>query len=169
MISEFFNKKPLTSFDWLSVLCYLLVTILVANIEGFSFLLETKKNIILGYSFTTPLFLYIFCYKSLRNIKMTVIWISFSIYHLFLHQILTSNQKLSYLLDHPAKGLKYTVYMIILFQTLRILHIIIMKKELVSTASGGSKMDFWDNRKILVTDIICLSIYFTIWLLMMVS
>ena len=71
--SKFIKKVAFNNWDYISLFIYLLLTITVTYIglnNDFN-----KKDVISLYTFGTPLFLYIFNYKSLRNISVFAICI----------------------------------------------------------------------------------------------
>lgn len=165
MNKRIFNNDKLITYDKISIVVYLLLTIIVSKIVFFFEENETQKSIVMAYSFLTPLALYVFSYKSLRNIKMLIVWIAFSIYHLFLYETLVINYDLMFFRGHAAHGLQYTILFVILFEVIRISHLKIVGYELVSLGSYGARTDLWDERKIRISDIICFFIYFPIWIL----
>ena len=165
MNKSIFNNNRLITYDKISIVVYFLLTIMVSKIGLFFKDIETQKSIVMAYSFLTPFLLYGFSYKSLRNIKMLIVWIGFSIYHLILYKSLITNPELILFRGHAAHGLQYTIYFVILFEILRIGHLKLLGYELVSLGAYGARTDLWDNRKIRLPDIICFFIYFPIWIL----
>jgi len=165
MKTQIFNNDKLTVYDKISLIVYFILTIMVSQISSLFGDIETQKSIVMGYSFLTPFLLYIFSYKSLRNIKMFIVWIGFGAFHLFLYKTLVTNSDLMFFRGHAAHGLQYTIYFVILFEILRLAHLRLFGYELVSLGSYGARTDLWDERKIRLPDIICFFIYFPIWIM----
>ncbi len=165
MTTRIFNNDRLIGYDKISIGVYLILTVLVSNAGMFINNIEIQKSTIMGYSFMTPFLLYTFSYKSLRNIKMLIVWIGFSVFHLILYKSLITNQELLMVRGHAADGLQYTIYFVILYEILRIGHLKLFGYELVSLAAYGARTDLWDNRVIRWPDTLCFFIYFPIWIL----
>lgn len=162
---KIFNHNKISTYDIISVIVYLLLTILVANITSFFKSIETQRTIVLIYSFSTSFLLYVFNYKSLRNIKIFIVWLIFGLYHLFLYRILSVNTDLIFPNGHAAHGLQFTCFFLVLFELFRIIHLKFFGYELVSLSR--STTDLWDNREIRLPDIVFFFLYFFLWMLVM--
>ena len=165
MKNKLFNRNSLSLYDKTSAIVYLCLTVMISTINFWFNDIETQKSIVLAYSFLTPFVIYVLNYKSLRNIKMIIIWLVFAVIHLPIYQYLIENNHLMFERGHAAHGLQYTLLFIILFQILRIAHLKLFGYELVSL-NRGTGTDLWDNRKIRFPDIVCFFIYFPIWIVL---
>jgi len=165
MNKKLFINNKLSNYDIISALVYTIITFFVSYGELIFKDYEIYKNIVLGYSFLTPLIIYSLQYKSLRNIRNFVIWIAFGLYHLFLYNKLIEINNLQFARGHAAHGLQFTIFFILLFQVLRFFQLKITGKELVSLGGYGATTDIYDNRKIGISDTICFFIYYPAWIL----
>ncbi|PTB97273.1 hypothetical protein C9994_03600 [Marivirga lumbricoides] len=152
----FYFEKP-SKWDLVTILLYIALTafIYLTNIPS-------KVDWLFGYSFGTHLFLYFFNYKSLRKLNIWLIWIIFSLIHIYLYREYVDISSLQMFRGPAAHGLQFTWLLLILFQVLRLLSIKIQNRELVAPAK--SRTDIWDNRKVTLVDFILFVIYFTIML-----
>ena len=94
MIQKYFNADKLTNYDKISSIIYLLLTLMILKITVIFNDIEIQKLIVLGYTLMTPLFIYTINYKSLRNLKMFIVWIGFGLIHLYLFNQLSDNLNL---------------------------------------------------------------------------
>jgi hypothetical protein len=125
--------------------------------SGFTLLLfyvfEIEKDFIFGYALLTQLFLYIVCYRSLRNLTVYFLWIGIGLFHFYLYQIFKDDPTLQMLRGHAAMPLRNTIPLLLIFQILRFLSLKIQGQELVSP-SKGSATDLFDERKVNWLDIV---------------
>ncbi len=147
-----FNFQKLTRFDLWYLLSYALLSVVLFT------LIDLTPAIVFGYSFLTQLFLYVFCYKSLRNFYVFIIWLGIGFCHSYLHYILINDNSLRFVKGHAAMGLKNTLPLLLLFQVLRVLSLKIQRRELVSP-SRGSTTDIFDEVKITWLDYVLFLIY----------
>ena len=154
-----FYIKEVDKWDFYSIICYLIVTVII-YVDPYNFL---KKEIILGYAYLTPLFLYMFNYKSLRKLNVWFIWIGISLSHIILHSQIGNIDKFQYYRGPASDFLKYTWIFLLLFQLLRIVSLRFQKIELVAPNRGS--LDIWDNRKLTLVDNVCFIIYYGVFIL----
>lgn len=152
----FYFDKP-SKWDLITILLYfgLTVFIFLTNISA-------KKDWVFAYSFGTHLFIYFFNYKSLRKLNIWLIWVLFSLVHLYLYHEFVNDQELQMFRGPAAHGLQFTWLLLILFQLLRFISAKIQNQELV--APSKSRTDIWDDRKITVVDVVLFVIYMVIML-----
>ncbi len=79
---------------------------------------ETKRDIIFGYGLMTQLFLYGFCFKSLRNMTVFLIWSAVGLFHLYLYIILKDDETLQMFRGHSSTPLRNTIVLLFIFQVL---------------------------------------------------
>ena len=83
MLQRLFYFEKLSRWDKISIFFYLTLT----AICGYYFLYHndyaSNKTLLLFYILGTHLLLYLFGYKSLRNLNVYIIWILISLAHLF--------------------------------------------------------------------------------------
>lgn len=165
MIKPIFYFDKLNIWDRITIAVYFLLTIGL----GYYFICindsTSKKTILLCYALGTQLFLYVINYKSLRNLTVYFIWIAFALVHLYFYSQLKDNPGLLNVRGHAATGLKNTIFLLLLFQLLRIISAKTQHQELVCPARGGHT-DIFDGRKATFIDFILFAIYFGcgIWL-----
>ena len=148
MIQKYFNADELTKYDKISTIVYLILTLIISKITVFFSDVEIQKTVVLMYSIMTPFLIYTINYKSLRNIKMFIIWIGIGVIHIFLFRHLSENPDLMFKIGHAANGLRFTIYFVILFEIIIIIHLKLLKYELVSLGGPGITRDLWENRRI---------------------
>lgn len=137
--------------DSYSILIYIIISLIIFVIPDSS----QKKDILLGYSFLTTLFLYLFNYKSLRKLNVWLIWICISLSHIYLYNQLIANDSYNY----SIRYLRFSFFFLLLFQLLRFVSLIFQKVELVAPNRGSA--DIWDKRELTFTDYFCFITYFT--------
>ncbi len=154
----FYFDKP-DKWDLTTVLLYLGLTVFI-----FFTNISTKRDWIFTYSLGTHLFIYFFNYKSLRKPNIWLIWLLFSLVHLFLYYQFGNDPELQMFRGAAAHGLQFTWLLLILFQLLRFISAKIQNQELV--APSKSRTDIWDNRKVTVVDFVLFVIYMVtmLWL-----
>jgi hypothetical protein len=119
---------------------------------------ESKRSLLAIYTLGTHFFLYVFNYISLRNLLVYFYWLMVSIIHLYFYFELRNDQSLNFVNGHASAGLGATIWLLLLFQGLRILSIKIQQKDLV--APSRVKMDLFDERPITIFDVLLFIIYF---------
>jgi len=152
--------EKMDRWDYFTILLYLLLTAFI-YFDPNRFI---TKEIILAYSYITPAFLYLYNYKSLRNIYVWLIWVVISIIHIWLYIELSELEKFQYQIGSAAAFLKYTWIFILLYQLLRISFLKFKKIELVAPNVGSN--DIWDRRKLTRLDTLFFFIYFGLYILL---
>jgi len=155
MRKPIFYFKGLETFDKWAVGLYIVLTCALLYLFGTT---NAKNQIIFGYAFLTQLGLYIFCYRSLRNLTVYFIWIGIGFLHLYLYFILKDDQTLQMFRGHSSTPLRNTVSLLLLFQLLRFLSVKIQGQELVAPGKG-STTDLFDERKVNWLDLVFFFIY----------
>jgi hypothetical protein len=125
---------------------------------------ETKQiGLLQLYILGTHLFIYIFEYKSLRNMNVYLVWIFFSLIHLYIYWNVKDDVLLNYGNNHLSGAFRNTIFLLLFFQLLRYLSLKLQRKELVCP-SRYSSYDAEDNRRVTFLDHIFLFIYIAFWL-----
>ena len=106
----------------------------------------------------TQFFLYFFNYQSLRNLTSFIIWMIFGVYHLILYFLLKNEVGLQMVNGHTATPLRNTVFILLLFQILRIGSLNVQHQEFVAL-SRGSNVDLFDERRFTIIDVIILFLF----------
>jgi hypothetical protein len=104
-----------------------------------------------SYAFLTQLCLYIFNYKSLRNMTVYCIWIGIGIGHIGMYLYLRD------LSGDAPKELRNTVILLLLFQVLRFISARTQGQELVCPGKYGT--DLFEERKVTLIDYILFVLY----------
>ena len=155
-------------YDIISISTYLILTAFITY-KGFLDSRSKSTRIwLMMYSFGTPLFIYLANYISLRNIRVYLIWIAISLYHMLLYAKLIDTESLNLERGHAAGGLRFTIIYLLLWQVLRLVYYRITKMELVAPAKG-SQYDFFDDRRINILDYIAFAIYMGVFILLSIS
>lgn len=159
MKNPVFYSIKLSLWDKLTVVLYMVLTMILLFYFGHSSA-KTQRSIVFAYGFGTQLFLYILNYKSLRNLKVYLFWIIVGCFHLYVHLMLKNNPLLRSINGHAATGLRNTLFLLVLFQFLRIISLKIQCKELVSPGNA-STTDLFDERLITLLDFGLFAVYMT--------
>jgi len=157
-------NKTFTTYDIVSVIIYLLLTVFVAYVSKTISCSLLAISTLTIYSIFTPIFIYFVNYKSLRNIWIYCIWIVFSIYHFILYLELKHIGCLSLPRGHSSDGLRFTIVYLLTWQILRIEHYKYTKTELVAPAYGSGH-DFFGERQTRTPDYIAFVIYLFLYVL----
>jgi hypothetical protein len=152
-MEKFLSNDNLDKWDYWTIAIYLLITLVIFNPE----LINYNLDFYLCYSIFTLLFLYMINYKSLRKLKVFIIWGIIAIGHLFLYFKLRNEVWLQIARGSAVKDLKLTWVALLLIQFFRFLSLIIFKTELV--CPSRSKTDLWDNKPNTWQDFVFLLLY----------
>ena len=155
-----FNK--LSNWDITSLTVYFLISLFILFIGLNDY--EYNGRFISIYAFSTPLFLYLINYKSLRNIIVYGAWLIFSLFHIWLYFIIQNKLYFDISPEYAGDGLLYIFPFLLYFQLARIIHLRIKNTELVAPSWGGS-FDIYDNRKIDFLDYLFFFGFFAIWVI----
>lgn len=163
-MTQFLKRESLTTWDISSITIYTFVTIFIY------YLGENKQiewyNTISMYSFGTPLFLYLFNYKSLRNLYVFIFWFIISLTHIYMYSKFSVGS--TWTAPNGANyfdSLQFNWVFLIYFQLARFIHLKINKNELVGPAYGGN-YDLIDDKKIDFLDYFFFIIFAIIWILL---
>src|SRR5690625_444175 len=120
--------KKLGTWDITSLTVYFLVSmsILFVGLNDY----EYAERFISIYAFSTPLFLYLINYKSLRNFIVYGIWLIFSLFHIWLYFIIQNGLYFDISTEYGVDGLLYIFPFLLYFQLARIIHLSIKNTEL---------------------------------------
>lgn len=150
----YFNK--LSSWDKTTIVLYCALTI------GLYYFVETttdnmpRRDVFFLYPFGTQLFLYLFNYKSLRNLTVYFFWIAIGLLHLVFYFLLRNNV----IYDSPEtslKGFRNTIILLLLYQVLRFISAKTQGQELVSPSKSGT--DLFDERRVTFIDLVLFAVY----------
>lgn len=159
-MNDFLNKRSLSIGDKSSLVIYSIVSAIVYYI-GCSEIIDWR-NIVLGYSFGTPMNLYLFRYKALRNLYVFVFWVIISFFHLYLFFVFSGDVKWTTSFGfNEFDRLQFTWMFLLYFQTARFIHLKVKNNELVSAA--GASYDLIDDRKIDYLDYILFFTFIVVW------
>lgn len=158
MKRSIFNFKKLNTWDKVTMVLYVLISIILwyyfENVTSN----KTRREILFGYSFGTQFFLYVLNYKSLRNLLVYIFWIVIGLIHLFFYFQLKDVAMFQMPGRHIATGLRNTIIMLLFFQVLRFMSLKIQGQELVCP-SKYSKTDIFYDRGVTQVDFILFFIY----------
>mgnify|MGYP006896872256 CR=1 FL=1 len=162
MKTNIIRYDKLSTWDIISLTVYFLISmfILFVGLNGYEF----KEHFISIYAFSTPLFLYLINYKSLRNFIVYVIWLIFSLFHIWLYFVIQNKLYFDISREYAVDGLLYIFPFLLYFQLARIVHLKIKNTELVAPSWGGS-FDIFDNRNIDLLDYLFFIFFFVIWVI----
>lgn len=105
---------------------------------------------------STQISLYIFGYRSLRNLNAYFLWMAVAVGHLIAYFCL--RHVYTPMAVHPTLGLRDTIVLLLLFQVLRLASLVIQHKEPVSPSRVGYT-DMYDGRRVTALDVILFMIY----------
>jgi hypothetical protein len=139
MAQPIFYFERLKLFDKWSIGLYLLLTIAIFYVFG------PTAELVFWYGLITQFGLYAFCYLSLRNLTVFLIWLAIGLFHLYMYIRLND---LSFEMDweHGATPLRYTAVLLGLFQVLRLVSIKLQRQDLVMPSKVGG-LDLYDERE----------------------
>src|SRR5690625_7086296 len=137
--------KKLGTWDITSLTVYFLfsMSILFVGVNDYQY----AECFISIYAFSTPLFLYLINYKSLRNFIVYGISLIFSLFHIWLYFIIQNGLYFDISTEYGVDGLLYIFPFLFFFNLARIIHLIIKNTELVALSWEGS-LAIFTNRKI---------------------
>lgn len=155
-------QRPLLYFEKIKIWGIgVLIFYIILSVEFLFFLRlaksETQHNYLTLYAVGGQLLLYGLLYKSLRNFKVYLFWLTIGLLHLCLYFILKENASLISFHSNTVIGLRNTIILIILFQLLRLISLRAQNQELVCV--GRSKTDIYDNREYTRIDVVLYTIY----------
>ncbi|MET3979361.1 hypothetical protein ABIB62_001947 [Mucilaginibacter sp. UYP25] len=134
-------------------------TIVIYATISFYVFFNLDKNILSFYANVTCLFIYLFNYKSLRNLSVYLVWLIFGIYQFCAYLYLRNDDSLIMKQGgNAASGLRNVIISIVLFQVLRILSLNIQNQELVAPTRGGVT-DVFGERPLTSVDYVFFLIY----------
>jgi hypothetical protein len=155
MTRQIFYFERLSTFDKWTIGFYFALTL------GAYYFFGIQNQVVFGYAILTQLALYLFCYKSLRNLTAFTIWLGIGFFHLYLYFKLRDVPTLQMLRGHSSTPLRNTIPLLFLFQILRFLSAKIQGQELVAP-SRGATTDLFDDRRVNWLDFLFFFIYTTL-------
>jgi len=147
---KLFYFDILKTWDQATIFFYILVSLVIVGMYD-NLDVEGRKNLIFNYTIGTHFFLYLFNYKSLRNLTVYFFWLVVGFIHLYFYFQLKDNTNLFFARGHSATGLRNTLILLLLYQLLRFLSAKTQHQELVSPTRGGGT-DLFDDRKVTFVD-----------------
>lgn len=168
MPQPIFYFDQLKPWDKITIALYIFLTAALWYYFNITSSHQTQRDILLGYTLGTQLFLYFFNYKSLRNLTVYSFWIAVGFLHLFFYFQLRENTMLQNVRGHSATGLRNTIILLLLFQVLRFISARTQGQELVCP-SKGSRTDLFDDRKITFIDFILFVVYIGTAMLLLIN
>ena len=160
-VKPFIHFEPLGSWDKIAVFAYLTFSILFLLINFYSSF-AAKGEILIVYVVLLQLLSYLLNYKSLRNFRCYLVWLSFAVFHLLLFFLLKNNPSYSAPKARITGILPNTIILLLLFQGLRFLSLKIQHRELIAPVKGGGK-SLLENKEVSLTDFSLFIIYMTCW------
>lgn len=157
MKKSIFYFEKLNTWDKVTITLYSIISLFIWRYFN-DLEIESQKSYLSFYTFFTQFFLYLFNYKSLRNLSVYFIWIGFSLIHLYAYYYLKDIESLHYVRGHAANGLKNTIVLLLVFQVFRFLSAKIQYQELICPGKGNST-DLFNERKPTIIDWVSLIIY----------
>ncbi|KJF44309.1 hypothetical protein [Draconibacterium sediminis] len=166
MEKQIFYFGKTTKWDRITIFLYLILSIgLTVYYRNNPLNYKLHRDILFAYAFGTHFFLYLFNYKSLRNLKVYFVWFAFGLIQLFIYFKLKDIDYLQNVKGHASTGLRNTVPLLILFQILRFISAKTQGQELVAPGKG-STTDLFDERRITIIDFIAFAIYMAAMILL---
>jgi hypothetical protein len=145
--------------DRISIFLYLVLSIgLLFYFNNHPQDYKLQRDILFAYAFGTHFFLYMFNYKSLRNLRVYFIWVGFGLIHLFIYFKLKDFDYLQNVRGHASTGLRNTILLLILYQILRFFSAKTQGQELVAPAKGATT-DIFDERRVTIIDFFAFAVY----------
>jgi len=118
---KIFRFSRLELWDYITMVLYAFLTIYIHITLTKDRLPSNASTLISGYIYGTAIFNYMVNYKSLRNMSVFFIWMIFCGYHYWLFrqldEFIISNNDLN------AKGLQYSIVILIIQQLIRYIYI----------------------------------------------
>jgi hypothetical protein len=151
-----FYFEKLRAWDKITIALYLVVTV-ITIVYYWNAGSSARKETLWMYPFLTQLFLYIFNYKSLRNLTVYCLWIVIAIGHFGMYLYLLDYIEQRHLTGYAVTGLRNTLLLLLLFQVLRFISAKTQGQELVCPDKSG--IDMYDHRKVTAIDCILFVVY----------
>ena len=157
MPQPIFYFDKLKTWDKVTLALYLLLSIGLWYYFHSATNHKTQREILFGYALGTHFYIYIFNYRSLRNLTVYILWTLLGISHLYIYFLLKENPLLQNAHGHSATGLRNTIILLLLFQILRFVSIRTQGLELVCPSNSGT--DLFEERRVTFIDFILFVIY----------
>lgn len=168
MHKKLFYFENLNKYDRLTFIIYVFISIIVFVFYNYVNSTDTNNKMLFYYIFSTIFFLYLFSFKSLRNLSSYLIWLGISLIQFLFYLGIKNNPNLEMGNSNAALGLRNVFILLIVFQVLRFVNIKIQKQEFVAP-SRGSNVDVFDNRKINYIDYISFLVYLATYLILTIK
>ena len=164
MTDSTYYFERLNTFDKWTLGLYTLLTLGLSFYFVNELNVDTKASAIFMYGLGTHLILYMFCYKSLRNLTVFAIWILFGLLHLLAYSKLKDDIALQMFKGHSTTPLRNTIPLLIFYQVLRLVSLKTRGQELV-VPNRISRTDMFDERQPTWVDFVYLIIFWTVSIL----
>ena len=158
MTQPIFYFDKLKTWDKVTIVLYLFLSLGLWYYFDNATSIQAQRDIIFFYGLGTQFFLYLFNYKSLRNLTVYVFWVLIGLLHLFLYFQLKDNPVLQNVRGNSATVLRNTIILLLLFQVLRFVSAKTQGVELVCP-SKGFKDDMFNDRPLTFIDCVLFIIY----------
>lgn len=158
-----YNERPIFQFskfkffDIFLIVLYAIVTIIVSLYLREPNEIDDKVEFVSLYAFATHFLIYTFGYKSLRNMKVLLVWIFFGLIHLLFFYFLKYETELTYSNIKTLNSLRNTIPFLFFFQFLRFVSLKIQHQELVCPSRG--RTDLFDGRETNLLDLFLTLLY----------
>ena len=119
--------SKLNKYDIIPIVFYLTLTGIIIKLVNSQY--PEAKDFVFYYTFLTPILVCVFNYKSLQKLYSYGIWFIISIAQVFLHLYLIEFESLNYKRGNAANGLQLIWIFLIIHQIMRVIHVIIVKRE----------------------------------------
>ena len=164
----FLYSEPLNQFDKITIGFYVVFSI--GFLMGYAFGFVTDPGMLMIY-ISVPQFCFVFLlYVSLRNFKVYLIWLSFSMINLIIYLGLLGIHELRLFRNLLFTGSVDTIIMLLLFQLMRYISLNEQAREFVNPAKANNGKDLIENRQVSNIDYIISVFYFFSFIgLMMIS
>jgi len=159
MQKPIFYFDKLNTWDRVTIILYLVLSFGLGFYCYYSKDNSIQREIIFGFSFLTPFFLYVINYKSLRNLTVYIFWLTVGIIHLYIYWRLKDNVNLIFPRGNSAvAGFRNTFLLLLLFQVLRFISAKTQHQDLICPSQGFAT-DLFSERRVTIIDIVLLIIY----------
>lgn len=160
MTESTYYFERLNTFDKWTLGLYTLLTFGLSCYFVNELNVDTKASAIFMYGLGTHLTLYMFCYKSLRNLTVFAIWILFGLLHLLAYFNLQDDIALQMFNGYSTTPLRNTIPLLIFYQVLRLVSLKTRGQELV-VPNKISRTDMFNERQPTWADFVYLFVFWT--------
>ena len=165
MTDSTYYFEKLNPFDKWTLGLYTILTLGLSFFFANELNVDTKAGAVFMYGLGTHLTLYMFCYKSLRNLTVFIIWTLFGLLHLLVYIKLKDEIALQMFKGYSITPLRNTIPLLIFYQILRFVSLKTRGQELV-VPNRISRTDMFNERQPTWIDFIYLIIFWTVSILL---